>query len=246
MSADQHGAAGATAALPEPAGRHRNEHPGLLLAALPAVLIGVLLRYWVGHTWLLSLNSDEALVGLQAREVLSGTFRLMVAGNDYGSTTESYLAAPLMLFSTGAWPLRLLAGVLSVVAAYALFRLARLFFGSAPALAIALVFWSASGAMVHPLVCARTWGTRPAVAAQIAACCAGLLRHAVAAAARPDGPARRARHRVRRVEPPDVRHRRAARAASRRRCCTGPGGASGGCRWRPAVWSGCRPGSSTS
>ncbi|MGS0683587.1 hypothetical protein ACVBEQ_00280 [Nakamurella sp. GG22] len=167
MSADAHGTAGATATPPEPIRRTGTTSRVLLLAALPAVVIGVLLRYWVGHTWLLSLNSDEALVGLQAREVLDGTFRLMVAGNDYGSTTESYLAAPLMLFSTGAWPLRLLAAALSVVAAYALFRLARLFFAAAPALAIALVFWSASGAMV--ILWSRPYmGYPTGIAAQIA------------------------------------------------------------------------------
>ena len=110
MSAEAHGTAGATSAPAEPARRTGATTRVLLLAALPAVVIGILLRYWVGHTWLLSLNSDEALVGLQAREVLDGTFRLIVAGNDYGSTTESYLLAPLMPFGSSAWPLRMLAG----------------------------------------------------------------------------------------------------------------------------------------
>ncbi len=139
-----------------------------LLAAIPAVLIGIVLRYWVGHTSLLSLNSDEALVGLQAREVLSGTFRLMVAGNDYGSTTESYLLVPLLPLGSNAWPLRLLAALLSVLAAYALYRLARPFLGRGPGLCVGLIFWTASGAMV--ILWSRPYmGYPTGVAAQIAA-----------------------------------------------------------------------------
>ncbi len=164
----------------EPTPRHA---PGraLLLAAIPAVLVGILLRYWVGHTWLLALNSDEALVGLQAREVLTGSFRLIVAGNDYGSTPESYLLAPLMLVAGGAWPLRILAAVLSAVAAYVLFRLARPFLGLAPALSVALIFWTASGAMV--ILWSRPYmGYPTGIAAQIAAI--ALACHAMRSADR--------------------------------------------------------------
>ena len=145
MIADADSSAGVTVADPAPGRR-----PGraLLLAAIPAVVVGVLLRYWVGHTWLLSLNSDEALVGLQAREVLAGSLRLMVAGNDYGSTTESYLLVPLLPLGSSAWPLRILAALLSVLAAYALYRLARPFLGRGPGVCVALIFWTASGAMV--------------------------------------------------------------------------------------------------
>ena len=63
----------------------------LLLACLPAVAIGVLIRVWLMRTSLVSLNADEGVTGLQAYEVLRGNFRLIVAGNEYGSTTETYL-----------------------------------------------------------------------------------------------------------------------------------------------------------
>src|SRR5918998_2471255 len=63
----------------------------LLLACLPAVAVGLLIRVWLMRTSLTVLNADEGITGLQAFEVLRGRFRLVVAGNDYGSTTETYL-----------------------------------------------------------------------------------------------------------------------------------------------------------
>lgn len=120
----------------------------LLLAALPVLVLGLLVRLWIGHTPLVIANSDEALVGLQAREVLHGTFRLMVAGNDYGSTTESYLLAPLLLIGSGTWPLRLLAGILWFAVALAVVRLARPVVGPAPALIAGLLTFTFSSAVV--------------------------------------------------------------------------------------------------
>ena len=119
----------------------------LLLACLPAVVAGLLIRVWLTQTSLSALNADEAITGLQARDVLRGHFRLMVAGNDYGSTTETYLFAPFLAFWGGVWPLRVLPVALSAVAAYALYRLARPTFGRVPAAALALIGWTTSGAL---------------------------------------------------------------------------------------------------
>jgi hypothetical protein len=119
----------------------------LLLACLPAVVIGVLIRAWLLHTPLVTLNADEGVTGLQAYEVLRGKYRLIVAGNDYGSTTETYLIAPLLTFWSGVWPLRIVPFVLSVVAGYALYRLARPMFSSVPAAALALIGWTTSAAI---------------------------------------------------------------------------------------------------
>ena len=77
----------------------------LLLACLPAVAIGMLIRIWLMHTTLVPVNADEGVTGLQAYEVLRGRFRLIVAGNEYGSTTETYLIAPFLAFWGGVWPL---------------------------------------------------------------------------------------------------------------------------------------------
>jgi hypothetical protein len=119
----------------------------LLLACLPAVAAGLGVRVWLMRTSLSALNADEGVTGLQAFEVLKGHFRLMVAGNDYGSTTETYLLAPFLAFSSGVWPLRILPILLSAVAAYALYRLALPFFGRVPAAVLALIGWTTSGAM---------------------------------------------------------------------------------------------------
>jgi hypothetical protein len=119
----------------------------LLLACLPAVAVGLLIRVWLTRTSLSALNADEGITGLQAFEVLSGHFRLVVAGNDYGSTTETYLFAPFLAFWTGVWPLRILPVLLSAVAGYSLYRLARPIFGRVPAATLALIGWTTSGAM---------------------------------------------------------------------------------------------------
>ena len=99
------------------------------------------------HTSLVPLNADEGVTGLQAYEVLRGKFRLIVAGNDYGSTTETYLIAPFLAFWSGVWPLRIVPIALSAVAGYALYRLARPIFGRVPAAALALIGWTTSGAV---------------------------------------------------------------------------------------------------
>ncbi len=72
---------------------------------------------------------------------------MVVAGNDYGATTETYLFAPFLAFWTGVLPLRILPIALSAVAGYALYRLARPFFGRVPAATLALIGWTTSGAV---------------------------------------------------------------------------------------------------
>ena len=119
----------------------------LLLACLPAVVAGLLIRVWLMRTSLSRLNADEGITGLQAFDVLKGQFRLIVAGNDYGSTTETYLLAPILAFWTGVGPVRILPILLSAVAGYALYRLARPIFGRVPAAALALIGWTVSGAV---------------------------------------------------------------------------------------------------
>jgi hypothetical protein len=120
----------------------------LLLACLPAVAVGLAIRIWLLRTSLTGLNADEGVTGLQAYDVLRGHFRLIVAGNEYGSTTETYLLAPLLTFWAGVWPVRILTITLSAVAALALYRLARPMLGRVPAAALALVGWTISGGMV--------------------------------------------------------------------------------------------------
>lgn len=148
----------------------------LLLACLPAIAVGLLIRVWVMHTALLSLNADEGITGLQAFEVLDGRFRLVVAGNEYGATTESYLMAPILSFWTGVWPLRVMATALSAVAAYALYRLGRPIFDRTIAATLALIGWTTSGAFV--LLWSRAYlGYTTGFIAQVAAL--ALACHAI-------------------------------------------------------------------
>ena len=135
---------GASVERPRDSRARRN----LLLAAAPAVLVGILIRAWLLQSPLLAVNADEAITGLQGYEILHGRFRLIVSGNDYGSTTESYLVAPLLTFWSGVWPLRIVFVLLSILAAYALFRLARPLLGRVPALGLALTLWTMSSAVV--------------------------------------------------------------------------------------------------
>jgi hypothetical protein len=153
----------------------------LLLAALPAIITGLLIRAWVMRSPLLAMNSDEALTGLQSWEVLDGRFRLIVAGNDYGATTESYLFAPILAIWSGAWPLRVMSALLSVLAAFALYRLAVPLLGRVVAITMALIGWSVSGAIV--LVWSRPYmGYTTGFIAQVAAL--ALACHAMRSTAR--------------------------------------------------------------
>jgi MFS family permease len=146
----------------------RSNRSILLLTCLPAISVGLMIRVWLTRTSLSTLNADEGITGLQAFEVLRGHFRLVVAGNDYGSTTETYLFAPFLAFWTGVWPLRVLPVVLSAVAGYALYRLALPVIGRVPAATVALIGWTTSGAMA--LMSLRAYmGYTTGLIAQVAA-----------------------------------------------------------------------------
>jgi hypothetical protein len=211
----------------------------LLLACLPAVVVGLLIRVWLTHTPLSALNADEAITGLQARDVLRGRFRLMVAGNDYGSTTETYLFAPFLAFWGGVWPLRVLPVALYALAAYALYRLARPIFGRVPAAALALIGWTTSGALalmsLHAYM-GYTTGLIAQVVALALACHA--MRTSTGWAGPPFSPGWRRDSRCGAI-------RSSAQSRcwpwSRRRCTAGGPCADGGCRSQPAAcWESVR------
>lgn len=148
----------------------------LVWACVPAVLLGMAIRGWVIRTPWTALNSDEAFTGLQAYGVLRGHLAFVPGGNDYGATTEAYLLAPLLTMWGGPGPLRLVALLLSVVVAGALFWLAVPFLGRVGAAVIALIGWTMSGAIV------RLWsvlymGYSTGLIAQI--CAIGLATRAI-------------------------------------------------------------------
>ncbi len=68
-------------------------------------LAGLLVRVWTAAS--LPLNGDEALTGLMAKDALRGEPWWLLAGNAYGGTAESFLAAPLLaLFPASGAALR--------------------------------------------------------------------------------------------------------------------------------------------
>lgn len=120
----------------------------LALACVPGLVVAALLRWWALRTAPVFFNSDEAMTGLQALEVLDGRGRLVAAGQDYLGTTESYLVAPLLLLWEGVGPLRGVAVAITVVAAAALAWAIRPVLGVALSLTAGLVVLVSSGAGV--------------------------------------------------------------------------------------------------
>jgi hypothetical protein len=94
------------------------------------------------------VNSDEALTGLQAYNVLQGHFALLVEGNDYGGALESYLTAPLLLITNGTVALKAVPIALSFVAGGALAWAATPLLGRRFALVAGATSWVSSGAAV--------------------------------------------------------------------------------------------------
>jgi hypothetical protein len=116
--------------------------------AVVPVLVGLALRVWVMRSPLAPLNSDEALTGLQGYESLEGKLRLIVAGNGYGATTESYVAAAFVWLWHGVTMLRLIPVVFTGLTAWVIARWARPIAGREVAVTIGLVSWIGSGATI--------------------------------------------------------------------------------------------------
>src|SRR6476469_6567723 len=77
-----------------------------LVILLPAALLSLGMHLWAVMSPAARVNSDEALTGLQAYNVLQGRFAPVVEGNDYGGALESYLTAPLLLVTSGTVALK--------------------------------------------------------------------------------------------------------------------------------------------
>lgn len=88
-----------------------------------AVLLGLGIRAWfLFHR---PVNSDEAIVGLMAKQILDGHFSAFYWGQTYGGG-EPYLVAALFgIFGTSVWALRAVSVLLSVVAAFLTWRIVR-------------------------------------------------------------------------------------------------------------------------
>jgi 4-amino-4-deoxy-L-arabinose transferase-like glycosyltransferase len=89
------------------------------------------------------LDSDEAVVGLMAKQFLRGDFDVFYWGQPYGGTPEVFVDAVFRaLFGDSLFVLRLPNLVYSVVAAVLVWKLARELLDDRRALVAALCFWS--------------------------------------------------------------------------------------------------------
>jgi len=117
------------------------QRPGALpVAAAVVALVGLGMRAWVASS--IPFSGDEALTGLMAKDILRGEPWWLLAGNEYGGTAESFLAAPwLALFPASGVVLRSVSIVLWAVAAVLLGLSARRFADASTAVLAAGTFW---------------------------------------------------------------------------------------------------------
>ncbi|MEZ5216964.1 MAG: hypothetical protein R2715_10355 [Ilumatobacteraceae bacterium] len=117
--------------------------------AVPVVILGVLLRWWVLRTTHGMLSADETVTGLSTLEVLDGRFRIVIPANAYTATFESFAFAPfLAVFGPGIALLKWLgisvwaaAGVSTILAARTVLDPARSWIAGG-------IVWLAPGAMM--------------------------------------------------------------------------------------------------
>lgn len=113
-------------------------------APMTAVMIGALGFGLFARLWLLSntsLNSDEAVVGLMAKQALHGQVHTFYWGQEYGGLESLPLAGLFWVFGAHAWLIRAAPGLFSAAACVLVWRLGRRMFGSGVGLAAATVAW---------------------------------------------------------------------------------------------------------
>lgn len=107
--------------------------------ALVAVVGLVMRLYVLGRG---AVTSDEAVVGLMAREILHGHFFAFYWGQSYGGTPEVFLvAAVVFLLGSSPFALGLAPLLLDAAAAVLVWRAGRYLVGPAAAVVAAAAFW---------------------------------------------------------------------------------------------------------
>ncbi len=115
-----------------------------MIAGLGA--LGLLERLWL--LWHRSIDSDEAVVGLMARDILHGHFSAFYWGQDYGGV-EPYVTAGLFgVFGQNDVTLNLAPAVLSGAASILVWRIARYALSEWVAALVGLVTWVWPAAVV--------------------------------------------------------------------------------------------------
>lgn len=119
----------------------------LLIAAAVVAAMGLAARVWVASY--IPLSGDEALTGLMAKDVLRGEPWWILAGNAYGGTAETFLAAPLLaLFPASTAALRSVSVALWAVAAILLGLSAKRLVDTPTAVLVAGTYWLLSWSTV--------------------------------------------------------------------------------------------------
>ena len=147
MSRVEAGGLSPAAVTPSPTRPPRRIRDAVVIL-LPAALVSVGLHLWAVMSPAARVNSDEAITGLQAYNVLQGHFAPLVEGNDYGGALESYLTAPLLLVTSGTVALKTVPIVLSFVAGLVLAWASLPLLGRRVTLVVGAVSWVSSGAAV--------------------------------------------------------------------------------------------------
>jgi len=117
--------------------------PALRVLALGAVVLvaalGLLLRLWALGRW--PVSSDEAIVGLMAKEILQGHFFAFYWGQSYGGGEPYVVAALFGVFGRSPFVLGLTPVLLDAVAALLVWRIGRRLFSPMVGAGAALLFW---------------------------------------------------------------------------------------------------------
>ena len=103
------------------------------------VALGLCLRIWIiGRT---PLNSDQAVVGLMAREIIHGHLFAFYWGQNYGGGEPYIVAVLFSLFGESRLALGLAPLLLDAIAALLVWRIGRRLFDPRAAVLAALIFW---------------------------------------------------------------------------------------------------------
>ncbi len=127
--------------LARPGAEARRWPPPILVVVVTAGALGFGL---FARLWLLSntgLNSDEAVVGLMAKEALHGHLHTFYWGQQYGGLEALPLAGLFGVFGPHAWLIRAAAGLFSVAACLVVWRLGRRLFGNGVGVAAVVLAW---------------------------------------------------------------------------------------------------------
>ncbi|MCL5048352.1 MAG: hypothetical protein M1374_06180 [Firmicutes bacterium] len=110
----------------------------LIFGVLAIIAFAVLLRLLIiGRE---PINSDEAVVGLMAHEILHGHFFAFYWGQNYGGVEPYFVAAVFLIFGQSTFSLAVTPIILDFVAAFILFRIGKKFFSFNVALGASLLF----------------------------------------------------------------------------------------------------------